>query len=217
MAPSKNPNIQEKLSRALPCATEAAAESRCRVVAPVVLCAVLALGLGCSGAETDGGAPGGEQQPRVMTGMIEVHNRVRASVGVPPLTWSPTLASYAQAWAEHLASDGCRMVHRSHAGNNPLKAGENLYWASPTRWSDGRSEPQRIAPEQPPAAWAGEGSDYDLGSNRCAEGKVCGHYTQMVWASSRQVGCGSQLCADGGQIWVCNYDPPGNWVGQRPY
>jgi len=45
---------------------------------------------------------------------------------------------------------------------------------------------------------------------------VCGHYTQIVWRDTKQVGCG--VARDNRrEIWVCNYDPPGNWVGHRPY
>ena len=38
-----------------------------------------------------------------------------------------------------------------------------------------------------------------------------GHFTQVVWKDTRQLGCGVAMC-DGGEIWVCNYSPPGNFV-----
>lgn len=31
---------------------------------------------------------------------------------------------------------------------------------------------------------------YILNSNSCQPGKVCGHYTQLMWAKSYKVGCG---------------------------
>ncbi|MGE3455278.1 MAG: CAP domain-containing protein, partial [Kofleriaceae bacterium] len=40
-----------------------------------------------------------------------------------------------------------------------------------------------------------------------------GHFTQVVWRGTKQVGCGSAQC-NGLEIWVCEYDPPGNWHGQ---
>jgi pathogenesis-related protein 1 len=63
-------------------------------------------------------------------------------------------------------------------------------------------------------AWAAESRNYDYRSN-CCRG-VCGHYTQIVWAGTQEVGC---AVARGGrrEVWVCNYDPPGNWAGKRPY
>lgn len=161
-------------------------------------------------------------QPASMAGMLESHNRVRAAVGVAPLTWSSTMTGYAQEWATYLANqNNCQMQHRSVAGIDPLKAGENLYWASPlTRtYSDGRKETsvQAITPSQVADAWASEQADYDYASNRCASGKICGHYTQMVWRTTLEVGCGMAVCPDKGQIWVCSYNPPGNWVGEKPY
>jgi hypothetical protein len=41
--------------------------------------------------------------------------------------------------------------------------------------------------------------------------------TQVVWRESVRLGCGTASCNDGGVIWVCNYDPPGNYLGNMPY
>jgi hypothetical protein len=54
----------------------------------------------------------------------------------------------------------------------------------------------------------------DLNSNGC------GHYTQVVWRNTERVGCGYSTCQAQGfnfEVWVCNYDPPGNFIGQAPY
>jgi hypothetical protein len=45
---------------------------------------------------------------------------------------------------------------------------------------------------------------------------VCGHYTQIVWRNTKSVGC-AVARGKGVEVWVCNYDPPGNYAGQRPY
>jgi len=43
-------------------------------------------------------------------------------------------------------------------------------------------------------AWDGEKSDYTFATRTCASGKVCGHYTQVVWAKSKYLGCGYAYC-----------------------
>ena len=153
-----------------------------------------------------------------MQGMLEAHNQVRNQHGLQSLLWSKPLAAYSQDWSNYLASNNaCRMKHRSAAGKNFEKYGENIFWASPLRWSDGRSEPQNITAPEVAKAWADEEVDYHYPSNSCRPGKQCGHYTQMIWRDTTHVGCAMTLCPDLGQIWVCSYNPPGNWVGQKPY
>lgn len=165
-------------------------------------------------------APSGKARalPMDASEILYAHNAVRAEVGLLPLQWSSELAHYAQSWAYTLATrNRCRMSHRSAKGQNTKGYGENIYWASPTRWSDGRVELQVVSASEVAYDWASEREVYHYPSNRCQPGKQCGHYTQMVWRDTQKVGCGAALCPDKGQIWVCNYDPPGNWRGERPY
>lgn len=70
--------------------------------------------------------------------------------------------------------------------------------------------------------WIEEYHDYNHAANTCAPNAVCGHYTQMVWRTTTQIGCGVNVCPSlagiaNARYLVCRYDPPGNWVGQRPY
>ena len=128
---------------------------------------------------------------------LDAHNDVRSRVGVGPLVWSEHLAAEAQNWAETLAA---RNQFR-HTPNSSY--GQNLF-----------SSTRREAPSQVIDAWASEARDYSYSSNRCRG--VCGHYTQIIWSTTREVGCG--VARGGGrEVWVCNYNPPGNWVGKRPY
>ncbi len=145
--------------------------------------------------------------------MLAAHNKVRSQHGLPPLSWSTSLAKNAGLWANHLAKEqGCRMQHAKGTGQ-----GENLFWASAATWSDGRREVQSVTPAQVVRSWVSEEADYDYASNSCRSGKACGHYTQIVWKNSTRVGCAKRICSDKSQIWVCRYLPPGNWIGRKPY
>ena len=148
--------------------------------------------------------------------VVAAHNRWRAEVGVTEkLSYSPALAQRAQAWVDNLKQNHhCRMLH----SKTDSRYGENLYWASALMWSDGSNELQEVSPEQVVDSWGSEKEDYDYASNRCAPGKMCGHYTQIVWRSTTSVGCAMAVCEDTQeQVWACEYQPAGNWVGRRPY
>nr|VFJ46850.1 MAG: pathogenesis-related protein 1 [Candidatus Kentron sp. FW] len=142
--------------------------------------------------------------------MVDAHNKAREKVGVGPVIWSGDLAARATAWANTLADEkGCKLMHSG--------PGENLYWASAVHWSDGRTDVQKKSPADVVTSWESENTDYDYASNRCSPGKVCGHYTQVVWANSTKIGCGYRICDNKAQVWVCQYDPVGNYVDRKPY
>ena len=145
--------------------------------------------------------------------IVAAHNKWRKTVGVPPVTWSPRLAQIAQSWANKgKASGNCDMEHSKTDG-----VGENLFWASAKEWSDGKRDVQAVTSAFVTDAWSSERKDYTYNTDSCARGQACGHYTQVVWKSTQEVGCAKAVCADKSQIWVCNYSPPGNYVGQKPY
>jgi len=145
--------------------------------------------------------------------VIEIHNRERAEVGVPDITWSSDLAADAQKYADYLTTLGLTLEDKApHAPFNPDNPqGENLWMG--TAGLD--SNVERVE-------WfANEKSDYngelikdssEVGPND----PVTGHYTQMVWRETTQVGCANS--SDGNlDFMVCRYSPPGNYVGEKPY
>jgi pathogenesis-related protein 1 len=145
--------------------------------------------------------------------MLADHNRWRAKVGVPELRWAEDLAQSSAQWAEQLLKDQrCDMVHSHRLG-----LGENLFWASPLMGSDGSVAIQAVSSAQVVDDWGHEDADYDLATNTCKTGKMCGHYTQLVWKSTQEVGCAKHICPASDQVWVCQYRPAGNVVGERPY
>lgn len=148
--------------------------------------------------------------------IVAAHNRWRAQAGITEkLSYSPALTESAQSWVDNLKlNHHCQMRHSKPDG----KYGENLYWASALTWSDGRKELQRVSPEKVVDSWGSEKSDYDYASNRCTAGKMCGHYTQMVWRTTRTVGCAMAVCGDTReQVWACRYQPAGNQTDRKPY
>ena len=51
------------------------------------------------------------------------------------------------------------------------------------------------------------------GFKRACDPPVNGHFTQIVWKSTTQIGCGRATCNINGQMgthWVCRYAPAGN-------
>lgn len=145
--------------------------------------------------------------------MLAAHNRWRDGVRVMPLRWSASLATRAQEWADELKrARACTLAH-----TNAADIGENVFRAAAIVGSDGTRQPRVLAPTDIVASWADERLDYNHATNTCAPGRTCGHYTQLVWSATQEVGCGHAECEDGAQLWVCNYSPPGNWRGQRPY
>ncbi|KAJ1698628.1 hypothetical protein LUZ63_007140 [Rhynchospora breviuscula] len=127
------------------------------------------------------------------------HNLARKQLGIPSLVWDEAVANYSQKYAELRRSD-CKLIH-SHGDY-----GENLFWGSGDCWTV----------KQIVQAWLIEMKDYDYPTNTCR--KVCGHYTQIVWRNTKRLGCAVVICDDDqGTFAICNYDPPGNYVGMWPY
>jgi pathogenesis-related protein 1 len=152
--------------------------------------------------------------------IVSAHNGWREKVGVVGLKWSPILENKAIVWANELKeNNGCRMKHSG--------PGENLYWASAfktaTKEGDGnwqwQSRVKEVGEQQVVDSWGSEIQWYSYESNSCnaPTGESCGHYTQLVWEGTTEVGCAKALCPDNSQVWVCNYASPGNIIGQRPY
>ncbi|QDU87502.1 Cysteine-rich secretory protein family protein [Pirellulimonas nuda] len=128
--------------------------------------------------------------------MLDIHNQARREVGAPPVAWSDGMAQYAQRWADKLAQEG-KLEHRQ---NSPY--GENLAMAKTARDAAGM--------------WYGEKDKYGGQKMDNQNFLVFGHYTQMVWSGTAKIGCG-KATVGGRTIWVCNYDPPGNKIGDKPY
>jgi uncharacterized protein YkwD len=174
-----------------------------------VFSAIAIFTMACGGG-VDGGPDAGSSEPAELAGITAAHNTARAQVGDPPLTWDPALATIASSWVvQCIDTDGNGLVDHDagRSDHYPEYVGENIYASSGTA-----TGPDAVA------AWIGEASDYDYASNTCAAGKVCGHYTQVVWKATTKLGCAIHDCT--GLAYpstiVCDYAPGGN-DGGKPY
>jgi pathogenesis-related protein 1 len=143
--------------------------------------------------------------------VVRAHNAWRRRAGVPPLQWAADLAARAQARAAFLAAHGCGIEH----GPLPADVGENLCWVGPLQAEGRNNELSAVTPTWVVDTWGGESADYSPERDACAPNRQCNHYTQMVWATTAEVGCGMAVCPTLGQVWVCNYRPKGNVRARR--
>jgi pathogenesis-related protein 1 len=132
--------------------------------------------------------------------ILALHNQYRAEVGTAPLQWDTTLQASAQQYADQLLASG----KRDHDPNRG-PVGENLYWDA----SNGTRQPAAtLNATSAPISWYTEKT------------VLGGHYTQMVWKDTTNVGCGvatrSETQGDtqvNTQVVVCRYSPAGNTGG----
>lgn len=142
--------------------------------------------------------------------LVAAHNYRRSHEGASNMefmTWNQKLAEMGQLWAEK-----CVWKHGQPTYSDPPyeKIGQNLWGHEAT--------PANLS-EAVTAFWD-ESQNYDYSTLKCS--KVCGHYTQVVWATSKEVGCGLKICPQVSTLknagfLVCNYGPAGNYVDEKPY
>ncbi len=126
---------------------------------------------------------------------VAAHDKRRAKHCAGPVTWSSKLAEVAQQWANTLRDRGCMF---GHSGG---QYGENL--AAGTIGA--------LDPEATVTMWYDEIRDYKFPDGGFS--MKTGHFTQLVWRDTKQVGCGHAQCK-GNDIWVCEYAPFGNVEGE---
>ncbi len=152
--------------------------------------------------------------------LVIAHNEARSSItgarpAIPFVTWSAAVATSAQNWANQLKAQGCALTHSTGSGY-----GENLYTV--LYMGSGGKTPEGVV-----ASWMGEEQYYNAETGHC-EGGVCGHFTQVVWRTTTQIGCGLVTCEGvklpqypdytfEQQVWVCQYSPSGSHTGQKAY
>ncbi|NEO60722.1 MAG: secretion protein [Moorea sp. SIO4G2] len=140
---------------------------------------------------------------------LSKHNTYRSTHHSPNMTLSSSLNNSAQSWANHLASNG---IFQHSKTNN---VGENLF----VSYTTASSIDTATLGNQAVTNWYQEVSNYDY-ANPGFSGST-GHFTQVVWKKSTQLGCGAAQgvkTIQGRQYnafyVVCQYGPAGNVLGQ---
>lgn len=132
--------------------------------------------------------------------ILAAHNKYRAELKLPFLTWDEGLAKSAQNWAYR--------VRNAHALTHSPRGGENL-------WAGTKGEFTYTAMVD---GWGIEKQYYAGGvfpevAKQSRGWFTVGHYTQIIWRSTQKVGCGIATNTTRDYL-VCHYDPVGNVVGQ---
>lgn len=133
------------------------------------------------------------------------HNAARTAVGAHPLRWNPALVRDARAWAEHLAAT---RSFRHDPGAARRAQGENLWMGTRGAYTPA----QMIEPLLAEGTMFRPGTFPDVSTT--GRWSDVGHYTQIIWPETREVGC---AVATGAQhdVMVCRYWPAGNVIGVR--
>lgn len=121
--------------------------------------------------------------------VLDMHNTYRAQHNASKLEWNETLLDA----AKELGKD-CEMEHSGGIYGENLASGyENVTSAI--------------------IAWGEERRQYEFRGGSFSP--ATGHFTQLVWKSSRQVGCSRHVCDAEVKGWllICEYAPSGNVIG----
>jgi len=146
--------------------------------------------------------------PADQAAILAAHNNARQEVGVAALVWDDALATDAQAWVDFLiANRGGELDHGSNAdalSSAAKNQGENLNAGRP--------------PGDMTIGWYAEKAAFDASPDKTVQNGISwGHYSQMVWSTTTNVGCGTAPGGPFGRVNACRYSPGGNFLGQPPF
>lgn len=132
---------------------------------------------------------------------LKWHNEYRSAHQVGNVTWNDKLAEGAEEWANYLA-DNNKFEHKKN-----IQPGENLYLSGSPLPTEPCTEATQL--------FYGEIKDYDF--NKPGFALNTGHFTQVVWKNTKEIGAAVKTRKDGRLIVVIRYSPAGNFVGEENF
>ncbi|MEO7787215.1 MAG: CAP domain-containing protein [Sphingomicrobium sp.] len=135
---------------------------------------------------------------------LRLHNQSRQSFGSAPVAWSEELAGEARAYAGTMAATG--IYDHDQTPGRRKRMGENIW----------RGTRGTFSYEVMLGVMIDERRDFRPGVfpqvSRTGSWHDVGHYTQIVWPTTTEIGCG--LASSGLMDYlVCRYAPTGNKDG----
>jgi pathogenesis-related protein 1 len=183
-------------------------------------------GTSSAGATSNAGSsePGNHTNPlsqALIDQFVAAHNAARArtdldplpSPVLPPVSWDPILADAAYNYlSKCISTDGKLVDHNQNRTKDYAALGGTVYVGENIYASSGNT----VMPRDAVDSWMSEKSAYVYGSGDLTK---AGHYTQVVWRDSVQIGCAIVNCpsASYSDTILCDYAPGGNINGQNPY
>jgi hypothetical protein len=180
---------------------------------------------------------GGAERER----FLEAHNAARKSVGVDPIRWSDELAKVA---AESLEQQRNALIEAAKEGWEegrvalPTHRADTRYGENVAGWAGGKDRPAEFAVELwlrekasfeklnavAPYRTGDEQGQTEVGDSGRERPIAVGHYTAVVWRATEQIGAAQfEFALTDGKTTrtyvaiVCNYNPPGNRLGEKPF
>lgn len=196
LPPQKRPAIAPKRARSWRANTEVAA------------CLLLLVTVAGTGLYNPVMAQQQTMASSLQTDMLDAHNAARRQVGLAPMEWSAPLAAEARAYANQMSRSG----HFAHSSQSPgaRPQGENLWMGIRGAYSHAEMA----------GSWVDEQHLYDGGTvdQAISTGTFgdIGHYTQIIWRGTRQVGCAIASNSQDDYL-VCRNLPAGNVMGASPF
>ncbi|XP_074640499.1 cysteine-rich venom protein TEL1-like [Tubulanus polymorphus] len=139
--------------------------------------------------------------------ILDLHNELRGRVAAGQVSRQPAASNMiAMEWDDRLERNAQRWADSCAIGHNSGQQRKFKPYASV-----GQNYAGNYGIEMTITGWFDEYADYTYNGGYCVPGKMCGHYTQMIWWNSIKVGCGWNKCSSSGMFFlVCDYAPGGN-------